>query len=329
MYKVLICSRSFGKIAKDGVELLKKNHCELIENPFHRVLKEDDLISLIPGVDGLITGIEEVTGKVLEAADRLKVVSKHGVGVDNIDVDAATKRGIVVTYTPATGKEAEAVADFTFSLIFSLARGICLADQSVKSGGWERVMGADIWGKVLGVVGTGNIGGSVIKRASGFDMRILAYDARKDEELIHKFGVLYVSLEELLRGSDFITLHIPLNEKTKGLIGESEIRLMKRSAYLINAARGEIVDEEALFRCLSERRIAGAAVDVFSQEPPKKSPLLRLDNIITTPHIAAYTPDSIREIDLVTAQNTLKVLNNERPPDRCIANPSVYRRKGF
>ncbi|MEA1963522.1 MAG: phosphoglycerate dehydrogenase [Candidatus Aerophobetes bacterium] len=329
MYKVLIGSRSFGKIVKDGVDLLKKNGCELIENPLHRVLKEDDLVNIIQGFDGFITGIDEVTEKALEAADQLKVISKHGVGVDNIDVDTATKKGIVVTYTPAVGKEAEAVADFTFGLILSIARQICLANQSVKSGGWKRAIGTEIWGKVLGIVGTGNIGKAVIKRANGFNMRILAYDIFKNEELIDKFGVVYVSLEKLLRKSDFVTVHVPLNEKTRNLIGGAELRLMKPSAYLINAARGGIVDEKTLFRRLSEKKIAGAAIDAFSGEPPKDNPLISLDNVIATPHIAAYTISSIREMDILTADNTLKVLNNKQPSDKYVANSLVYRTRNF
>jgi len=324
LYKVLIGSRSFGNIVKDGIELLEREGCQLVKNPFGRVLKEDDLIELIQEVDGIITGMDEITRKVLEVAGRLKVISKHGVGLDNIDLNTATKNGVVVTYTPAVGAEVEAVADFTFGLIFSIGRKICSANESVKSGEWRRFIGAEIWSKVLGVIGTGNIGKAVIKRAKGFNMRVLAYDICKDQTLIDKFDVVYVPLNRLLRESDFVTVHVPLNETTKGLLGEKEIRLMKKTAYLINVARGGVVDEEALYICLKEKRISGAALDVFSKEPPEDNPLVSLDNVITTPHMAAYTIDSIRQMDMLVAENTLKVLKGERPLDTYIANPLVY-----
>jgi len=329
LHKVLIGSRSFGNIVKDGIELLEREGCKLIKNPLGRVLKEDDLIKLVPGVDAIITGMDEITGKVLEIAGQLKVISKHGVGLDNIDLDTATKNGVVVTYTPAAGEEVEAVADFTFGLILSIARKICSANESVKSGEWKRFIGAEIWGKVLGVIGTGNIGKAVIKRAKGFNMRVLAYDICKDQTLIDKFGVIYVTLHRLLTESDFVTLHVPLNEATKGLIGEKEIGLMKKTAYLINVARGGVVDEKALYTCLKDKKIAGAALDVFSKEPPESNPLISLDNVITTPHMAAYTVNSIREMDILCAENTLKVLNNEKLSNQYIANPQVYRAKTF
>jgi len=324
LHKVLIGSRSFGNIVKDGIELLEKEGCKVIKNPLGRVLKEDDLIKLVPGVDAIITGMDEITGKVLEVASQLKVISKHGVGLDNIDLDTATKNGIVVTYTPAVGAEVEAVADFTFGMILSVGRRICSANESVKSGEWRRFIGAEIWGKVLGVIGTGNIGKAVIKRAKGFNMRVLAYDICKDQTLIDKFGVIYVTLHRLLTESDFVTLHVPLNEATKGLIGEKEIGLMKKTAYLINVARGGVVDEKALYTCLKDKKIAGAALDVFSKEPPEDNPLVSLDNVITTPHMAAYTIDSIRQMDILAAENTLKVLKGERPLDKYVANPLVY-----
>ena len=312
MKRVLITSRSFGKVYKDSVKMLEEGGCQIINSPYPRALKEKELLELIGDIDAVIVGVDEVTAKVIEVANRLKVISKHGVGVDNIDLEAASKKGILVTTT--AGTNANAVADFTFGLILSLSRSICKADQSLKCGEWKGIIGHEIWGKILGVVGTGRIGRGVIKRARGFDMRILAYDIARDAKLASELNLEYVSLETLLANSDFVTLHIPLTEKTRNMLGEKEISLMKSSAYLINTARGEILDEDALCSALKEKKIAGAAVDVYREEPPPAhTRLLKLDNLITTPHIAAYTYEALRDMGIMTAKNVLKVLRGESP----------------
>lgn len=314
MYKVLVCSRSFGKLGDDGVRLLTENNCEIISNPVGRYLKEDDFVKFLPGIEAVIVSMDEITDKALNRADKLKIISMHGVGVDNINIEAATQRGIYVANVPAIGKEAVAVADLTFGLILAIARKIPQADLMVKSGKWGRIIGLDVGGKTIGVIGIGRIGNAVIKRAKGFEMEILAFDLYKDEKLASKFGVKYVSLEKLLKESDFVTIHVPLTKDTKKLIGEKELNLMKQSSCLINVARGEIVDEKALYLALKEKRIAGAGLDVYSPEPPAKdNPLLKLDNIITTPHCAPYTPGSLRDIDYTTALNIVKALNGEKP----------------
>jgi D-3-phosphoglycerate dehydrogenase len=306
-----VTSRAFGRVFKDSVTILKEKGCEIIESACPRALKETEMIGLVPGMDAIVVGTDEVTAKVIKVADKLKIIAKHGVGVNNIDIEAASKRGIIVTFTPEANTNA--VADLTFGLIICLARPICKANQSVKSGKWERMIGTEVWGKRLGVVGVGKIGKEVIKRAKGFNMEILAYDIYKDEKLVNKFKVQYVSLRKLLRESDFITLHLPLTLKTRKLIGEKEIKLMKRSSYVVNTARGEIMDERALYLALKEKRIAGAAVDVYTEEPPKDSPLLKLDNIITTPHLGAYTFEALRRMGLMVVEDVLRVLNNEQP----------------
>jgi len=184
----------------------------------------------------------------------------------------------------------------------------------VKAGQWKRVTGVELWQKTLGVVGSGRIGQTVIKRAKGFEMKVLAYDICKDEKIAEELGFEYASLERLLKESDFVTIHVPLTDKTKGLIGEKEIRLMKSSAYLINAARGGIVDEEALYRTLKEKRLAGAALDAHIKEPPSyDNSLLRLDNVIATPHMGADSQETLKNMDLVAAENILRVLKGQEP----------------
>jgi len=323
MSKVLITSRSFGKVYKNSIKMLEEGGCEIIKSPYPRALKEKELLELIEGIDAVIVGVDEVTARVIEIADRLKVISKHGVGVDNVDVEAASKKGILVTTTPGTN--ANAVADFTFALILSLSRSICKADYSLKCGEWGRIIGHETGGKILGVVGTGRIGRAVINRAGGFDMRVLAYDITPDKKLASQLKVEYVSLETLLASSDFVTLHIPLTEKTRNMLGQKEISLMKPCAYLINTARGGILDEDALYSALKEKKIAGAAIDVYEEEPPPAdSRLLKLDNLITTPHIAAYTYEALREMGIMTAKNVLRVLKGE-PPISAANFPQFHR----
>lgn len=310
IYKVLITPPSFGEFS-DGYERLKEAGCEPIKSPYQYPLKKKQLMEIIRGIDGIIIGVDEVTVEVISRADKLKVICKHGVGIDNVDVEEATNRGIVVTNAPGTNDDA--VADLTFGFILFLARKILQADRSTKEKRWEKIIGVGLEGKTLGVIGAGRIGRKVIKRASGFDMKVLVYDIHQDTELAEDLNFEYVSLQKLLQESDFVSLHVPLTEKTKGMIGEEEIELMKSSAYLINTARGGIVDEMALFYALKDKKIAGAAVDVYSEEPPITNPLLKLDNIITTPHMGADTREAIKKVDLVSVENVIRVLKGKEP----------------
>ena len=310
-YKVLVTpTASFGKYS-DAFSRLQKAGLEVILPPYPHPLKEEELREFISQVDGIIVGLDPITPSLLEEAKCLRVISKHGVGVDNIAVEEATRRGIVVANAPGTNDDS--VADLAFAFVLSLARHIPRAYWSMKEGKWEKIVGIEIKGKTLGVIGTGRIGKKVIRRSGGFEMRVLAYDVAPDWDLSQKWQFSYVSLEELLRESDFVTLHIPLTRETKGFIGEKELFLMKKSAYLINTARGGIVKEGALYQALRERMIAGAALDVFSQEPPGSSPLLSLENVIATPHMASDTEEAICRMDIVSAENVILVLRGEAP----------------
>jgi D-3-phosphoglycerate dehydrogenase len=234
------------------------------------------------------------------------MIMKHGVGVDNIDIQAATDLKIAVANAP--GANTEGVADLTIAMMLMLLRGVFHAVRSTKAGGWDRFVGHELGAFTVGVVGTGRIGLSVIRRLKGFGSNVLAYDIVKNEELADELNYQYVNLESLLRRSDVVTLHAPLAIGTKKLIGREEFGLMKSTAYLLNLARGELVDEEALCEFLQQNRIAGAAVDVYAVEPPQSSPLLRLDNVLTTPHIAAYTYESMERMDRMCAQTIIETL---------------------
>lgn len=308
-YKVLVTLPWIEKHS-NALQILEKEGCEVVRSPYPACVKEKDLLKITKNVDAIIAGGDEFTARVIEAADKLKVIARYGVGVDKVDVEAATRKKITVAIAP----NQNAVADLTFGLLLCLARRICEANTFTKSGGWGEFFGTDVWQKTLGVIGAGRVGQAVIKRAKGFDMRVSVYDIYRDEKLSACLGFEYTSLERVLREADFLTLHLSLNEKTWGLIGKDELVLMKPSAYLINTARAQIVDEDALYKALKEKRIAGAALDVYSQVPPPKDfPFFALDNVITTPWIASATAETRRSMELTCVENILRVFRGEKP----------------
>jgi len=308
MAKILITDPCFGE-ASDAFDRLATLGFEAVKSPFP--IKEPELIPLMEGVEALIAGPDPVGAEAIEAAVDLKIIARFGVGVDNVDIEAATKRRVIVTN--AVGANADAVADYVFCLMFSLARNMREASSIVPQGKWQPVRGVEIYQKTLGVVGTGNIGKRVIRRAMGFDMRILAYDVTQNETLKREYCVDYVTLDNLLRESDFVTLHVPVVPQTVGLIGEAQLSLMKPTAFLINTARGMVLDEAALLEALKERRIAGAALDVFTEEPPESSGLFSLSTVIATPHIASSTEEAMRKVDQNCIENVTRVLNGDDP----------------
>ena len=310
-YNVLVASRSFGKNCPHVLEQMKAFGCVFLPNPHERAPTEAEMLALAPEADAIVSGTEPITAKVLAAAPRLKVISKHGVGYENIDLEAAKARGIPVCI--AGGSIADSVADLAMGLILSVARQIPQADRSVRAGEWKRFVGPEMSGKTLGIVGLGQIGKGLARRAKGFGMRLVAHDAHEDRPFAASWGVDYVSLDELLKRSDFVSLHAPVTPGTRGMMDARRLALMKPTAYLVNTARGELVDEGALYEALSQNRLAGAATDVFAQEPPGKSPLLTLANFVATPHTAGQTHEGLRKMGEVTAENTLRVLRGEAP----------------
>jgi D-3-phosphoglycerate dehydrogenase / 2-oxoglutarate reductase len=264
---------------------------------------KEKLAEAIDGFDGLaIRSATKVTSKILEKAKNLKVIGRAGIGVDNVDIPAATARGIIVMNTPFGNSIT--TAEHAITLMLALARQIPEADASTRAGKWEKnkFLGVEIFGKTLGVIGCGNIGSIVAERAIGRKMKVIAYDPYLSDERALDLGVEKIGLEELLRRADFITLHTPLTEKTRNIINAETLKLTKKGLRLINCARGGLVDEEALFEALSTGRIAGAALDVFATEPAADSPLFALPNVVCTPHLGAATTEAQENVALQIAE---------------------------
>lgn len=306
MEKILISD----PIAEQGIKKLQ----EYFEVDFKPGISKDELIKIIPEYSGLVVRSEtKVTQEVISAGRKLKVIGRAGVGVDNIDVEYATKKGILVINAPEGNTIA--AAEHTMALILSLSRRIPHAYFSLKEGKWDRksFVGHELYGKTLGLVGLGRIGSEVAKRAKAFKMRIVAYDPYISPEKAKELEVeLLSSLDELLKVADYVSLHLPLTPETENLIGERELSLMKPSSYLINCARGKLVDEGALYNALKEKRIAGAALDVFRQEPLNPdNPLLTLDNVVLTPHLGASTQEAQEKVAVIVAEEIIKYFKGE------------------
>lgn len=313
-HKVLVASRSFGPNCPEVLDRMRAAGCELIANEWGRAPTEAELLERVGDIDVLISGTEPVTARVIAAAPKLKVISKHGVGYENIDLAAARARGIPVAV--AGGAIADSVADLAFALLLALARQIPRGDRAVRDGGWPRLVGMELRGKTLGIVGLGQIGKAVCRRAKGFGMQVAAYDLFPDERFAQSWGVRLMPLDQLLASADAITLHAPASAETRQLINHATLGLIKPSAYLINTARGDLIDEQALAEALRDGRLAGAASDVFKEEPPASSPLLKLDNFIAMPHSAGQTEDGLRKMGEITGENALRVLAGGEPLHR-------------
>lgn len=280
--------------------------------------------------DGMISLLtDRIDGPLLDAAPRLRVVSNYAVGFDNIDVDAATARGVVITNTP--GVLTETVADFTMALMLATARRVVEGDRFTRAGRWKSwepmlLLGPDVYGATLGLVGFGRIGAAVARRARGFDMRIMYYDVIRRQDLESELGIEFAPFEDVLRQADFISVHTPLTPQTRHLISGPQFRLMKKTAVLINTARGPIVDPDALYQALSSKQIWGAGLDVFEVEPvPKDHPLLTLDNLVVAPHIASASVETRTKMANMAVDNLLAGLAGRRPPH--LVNPEVWDRR--
>ncbi|BBI47877.1 4-phosphoerythronate dehydrogenase [Vreelandella olivaria] len=307
--KIVCTSPSFAKYSAYPYDLLKAAGVTLENLPAD--ISEADFIARAADADGAIVAFNPMTEAVFSSLPNLKVVSKHGVGVDNIDLAAAQRHGVRITNVPAANRHA--VADFTFALLLSLARDLPRVDAATRAGEWPRCFGHDVHSMTLGIVGIGSIGQAVAKRATGFEMRVLAYDPFANPEAVTALGVELVDLDTLCREADFLTLHVGLSEQTHHLINTERLALMKPTAMLINAARGGIVDEQALYESLKEKRLAGAAIDAFEQEPLTSSPLYTLDNVIVSSHIAGYTENALTTLSTTCVEDVLAVLRGKEP----------------
>jgi len=273
---------------------------------------EEELIGLLRDADAVIAANDLFTARVMDACPGLKIIARTGVGYDAVDVEAATQRGIAVTITPGVNRHS--VAEFAMAFMLQCSRLMMQNLSVIGKGEWKHHEGRELAGSTVGIVGFGTIGKEVAQRARAFEMRVVAYDVLHDHVFAESIGVSFVSLEQLLKESDFVSLHLLLNEQTRKLINAERLAMMKPTAYLINTARGPIVDEEALYVALKEKRIAGAALDVFEQEPLQaESPLRTLDNLYMTPHVAGSTVNTRYGTAVVAAENVLQLFRGERP----------------
>jgi len=304
MIKVLVSD----PLSKEGVQILKDSKFQVDEVS---KLSESELVKKIKGYDALIIRSgTTVTKKIIDASDKLKVIGRAGVGLDNVDVKAASKKGIVVMNAPAGNTIS--TAEHAFSLLLSLSRSIPQANSSVKEGKWDRkkFMGVELYGKILGIIGMGRIGTEVAKRALSFGMKIMAFDPFISEEKAKSLNIEPVDMDTLLKNSDFITIHTPLTEDTRHLIDEKAFKKMKKGVRIVNAARGGIIDEDALAANIKSGKVAGAALDVYetSAKPPVDSPVVGLESVITTPHLGASTEEAQVNVAIDVARSVADAL---------------------
>jgi phosphoglycerate dehydrogenase-like enzyme len=310
--RVLVTPTSFGKNDPHLFSEIESQAGEVIYNPTKRPLTSTEVRNLLPGVDGYLAGLDTIDQHALEAADKLKVIARYGVGLDNVDLACAKEKGITVTYTP--GANAISVAELTIGLILCLARHIPKAAAATRLGEWPRWSGMTLQGKSVGLVGLGAIGKQITLRLAGFDCRILAYDPYPDLEFIsnHKVGLLM--MDDLLHQADFVSLHLPLLPDTREIVNAEFLSNMKPGSYLVNTARGELIHEASLIKALQSGLLAGAALDVFSTEPPSATnPILTLPNVIVTPHSASHTDGATNAMGWMALNDCLAVLRGEQP----------------
>lgn len=305
-YKVVITARSFGKADQKAYECLREAGCEWIKLEEADGTMEEQLKTAIRDADALIAGLEEIDAGMINCAEKLKVISRYGVGYDKVDLESARQRGIQITITP--GANGDSVADLAVALMLDVARNVTIMDCSIKTLSQRRPQGLEMFEKTLGIIGAGRIGQGVGRRCRGFNMKILAYDVCENEAFKKEIGAEYVDFETLLKESDFISVHSPLTEETHNMISTEQFKLMKKDAILVNTARGGVIDEKALYEALKSGEIRGAALDATVEEPPYDSPLMTCENCILTPHAGAGTREASSRMSLMAAQNAVCVL---------------------
>ncbi len=314
-YRVLVTATSYGKSDPHLKSELAELVGEVVYNPIGKPLASADVARLLTDIDGYIAGLDVIDRAALSSANRLKVIARYGVGVDNVDLATAKAKGIVVTNTP--GANSVSVAELTLGLILALARQIPEGVTATRLGQFPRLAGVSIEGKVVGILGMGTIGKQVVRRLAGFDCKILVNDPYPDYDFAQKNNAHFVGLDELLDEADFLSLHLPLLPETRGMVNQSFLAKIKKGAFLINTARGELVEESALYQVLKSGHIRGAALDVFAQEPPSPDhPLLALPQVIATPHLGAQSDGAVNAMGWMSLQECLAVLKGETPKYR-------------
>ncbi|AEM79298.1 glyoxylate reductase [Thermoanaerobacter wiegelii] len=323
MFKVFVTRA----IPEEGLNLLRK-YCEVEVSPYDRMLTKEELLEKVQGKNVVITQLtDKVDKEFFEAAKEVKIVANYAVGFDNIDLEEATRRGVYITNTPDV--LTNATAELAWALLFATARRVVESDKFMRAGkfqGWAPMLflGKGVTGKTLGIIGAGRIGQAFAKMAKGFDMKIL-YTARSPKkEFEEETGAQYVDLDTLLKESDFVSIHVPLTPETRHLIGERELKLMKKSAILINTGRGPVVDEKALVKALKNKDIYAAGLDVYEREPLFEEELAQLDNVVMLPHIGSATEEARRDMSILVAQNIIDVIEGRVP--RTLVNRDVLNK---
>ena len=326
MPKVMVLTKKFSEFSREPFQVMKQAGLEVVEKDYDRVspAQEDELCQAIQGADAIIvTAMFPATRKVIMSADRLKMIAIRSAGFEGSDLKAATEKGVVVTNNP--GANAESVADMAIGLMLSVSKQITQKDREMRKGLYPRGSGSeDLFRKTVGIIGLGNIGKRVAKRLQGFEAKVIANDIAEYPDFQKQYNIPYFSKEELLQRADFVTLHVPLDPATRRMINEERLRLMKKTAFLINTARGAIVDEKALYKALKEGWIAGAGLDVFETEPPVFRDHILLDNVVSTPHSAGLSNQATHAMAMETVKKVIILLEGRVPEN--VLNPEVLKK---
>lgn len=327
MTKILAASNGFVNLSmkKEPGAILRKTGFQIDLNEKGKPYTEEELLAIIDDYEAIVVGTEPMTKRVIEKGKKLKIIAKNGVGYDNIDVNAASENGIFVTIAP--GVNQNSVAEGAIALMLALSKNITLGNATIRKGLWKRTIGRDLYHKKLGLVGLGRIGQRVALLAKAFGMEIYAYDPFIDHDFCQVNGIEIMEMDQLLMTCDYVSLHLPLNDQTRNFIDAKKLSLMKSDSFLINTARGGLVDESALYQALKEKRISGAAIDVYSQEPPPADfKLFELDNVVLTPHNAGYSEEIIIQTGFLVVESLITALNNEIPPNSLNAADLVHHK---
>lgn len=315
--RLLVTPTSYGKNDPRLKSDLEAMVGEVTYNSTGKPLTSTQVRDLLPGIDGYIAGLDAIDAAALAAGNRLRVIARYGVGVDNVDLEVAKHRKIVVTNTP--GANSVSVAELALGLMLALARQIPEAVEAVHLGKWPRYSGLSLEGKTVGILGLGAIGRQLVRRLQGFDCRIIAHEPIVDAAAANSLGVELLSMREVIGQADFLSLHVPLLPETRGLVNAEFLSQMKPGSFLINTARGEVIDEGALLGALRSGHLRGAGLDTFAQEPPHPdNPLLRLPQVVATPHLGAMTDGATGNMGWMAMQDCLAVLKDEEPAHRVV-----------
>lgn len=324
MPKVLIMTKKFADVSREPIQTLEQAGFTVEEKDYDRVslAQENEICRVIQGADAIIvTAMFPATRKIIMSAERLKMIAIRSAGFEGSDLKAATEKGVVVTHNP--GSNASSVADMAIGLMLAVSKQIVKKDREMRKGIYNRGGGEDLFRKTIGIIGLGNIGKKMAQRLQGFEVKIIANDIVDYPQFQKKYNSPYYSKEELLQMADYVTIHVPLDDSTRLMIGEERLKLMKPTAFLINTARGEVVDEQALYKALTNGWIAGAGLDVFKEEPPKFRALIELENVVCTPHSAGLSRQASYSMAMETVKKIIAFFEGRVPEN--VLNPEVLK----